>query len=405
MHGLAAGTFGRTFEAFLACVHPDDRDRLHAALDGVLRAHQETAEFDYRALWPNGTVRHLNATGRYFYDDTGAPERAAGIVMDLTERRGLEEQLRQAHKMEAVGQLAGGVAHDFNNLLTAILGYTDFLKEECAGMPEAERDVDEVHKAATSAAALTAQLLAFSRKQRLKPDVLCPNAAIAGMVNLLSRVVGEDIALVTRLGADVPRIEADLVQLQQVMINLAANARDAMPRGGRLLVETSSRVVETGNGPLAPGRYASIVVSDTGTGMDRETQARIFEPFFTTKGQGRGTGLGLATVYGIVKQSGGDIVCETAPGAGATFSIVLPASDKVCPADAVQQPSEEHCEGTILIVEDRTDVRLLTRRILARRGYEVLDTDDPDIALRTADHTHIDLLLTDVVMPEVSGPE
>ena len=319
----------------------------------------------------------------------------------------LQEQLRQAHKMEAVGQLAGGVAHDFNNLLTAILGYTEFLRSACAGMPEAERDLEEVHSAATSASALTAQLLAFSRKQVLKPEVLRVNVTIEGMRHLLSRIVGEDITLVTRFGDEVPRIEADLVQLQQVMINLVANARDAMPRGGRLLIETSTRVVTGGRGgaSLPPGRYASIVVADNGCGMDPETQARIFEPFFTTKGVGRGTGLGLATVYGIIKQSGGDIVCDTAPAAGTTFTIVLPASEKPCPSDVVRAASGEQCVGTILLVEDRADVRVLTRRILERRGFHVFDTDDPEHAVRVADDTPIDLLLTDVVMPEASGPD
>jgi two-component system cell cycle sensor histidine kinase/response regulator CckA len=327
-------------------------------------------------------------------------------VRDIGPQKQLEEQLRQAHKMEAVGQLAGGVAHDFNNLLTAILGYTDFLRHACAGMPEAERDLEEVHKAAMSASALTAQLLAFSRKQVLKPEVLCVNAAIEGVTNLLARVVGEDVTLVTRIGADVPRIEADLVQLQQVLINLAGNGRDAMPRGGRLLIETSSRVIaDDGDPPLAPGSYASIVVSDTGCGMDRETQARIFEPFFTTKGQGKGTGLGLATVYGIVKQSGGEIVCDTSPGAGTTFSILLPASEKACATDAVPAASGVRCTGTILLVEDRDDVRRLTRRILERRGFQVFDTDDPEHAVRMADEASIDLLLTDVVMPVASGPE
>jgi signal transduction histidine kinase len=319
----------------------------------------------------------------------------------------LQEQLRQAQKMEAVGRLAGGVAHDFNNLLTAILGYVEFLKEECAGIPGAERDLDEVRNAATSASALTAQLLAFSRKQVLKPEVLCPNQALEGMRSLLARIAGEDVTLAITFGEHVPLVEADLVQLQQVLINLAANARDAMPQGGRLLIETSDLTIRDNEGgrSLPAGRYASIVVSDTGCGMDRDTLAHAFEPFFTTKAPGMGTGLGLASVYGIVKQSGGDIACESSPGAGTTFSILLPASEKARRPPAGRETPRRRGDGTILLVEDRADVRKLARRILESRGYRVLDTDDPEVASRVTEETSVDLLLTDLVMPQVTGPE
>ena len=337
-----------------------------------------------------------------------AGELITGVVEDVTHRKQLEEQLRQAHKMEAIGQLAGGVAHDFNNLLTAILGYTAFLKEDFAGVPRAQTDLEEVHKAATTAASLTAQLLAFSRKQMLKTEILSVNDIVEGMRNLLARVLGEDVMLVTRPAADVPRIEADPVQLQQVLLNLAANARDAMPRGGRLVIGTSC--AETGSALLKqstvpPGRYAVITVSDDGCGMDRETKARIFEPFFTTKGQAKGTGLGLATVYGIVSQSGGEIVCETELGVGTTFSIFLPETNRVEAASASASRQSSRGTGTILLVEDQTAVRNLTRRILEARGYQVLDTGDPDAAIHLLGDAHVDLLLTDVVMPEMSGPD
>jgi len=257
-----------------------------------------------------------------------------GVVEDVTERSRLEEQLRQAHKMEAVGQLAGGVAHDFNNLLTAILGYAELLKDNCRDMPEVYANLDEIHKAGKTAAALTEQLLVLSRKRMVRPEVLYVNSVIDGIRNLLTRVLGEDVTLVTTLGSDVPRIEADAVQLQQLILNLAVNARDAMPRGGRLTIETAGM----GPGvprPLAtalPGGYAAITVRDDGCGMDPATQMRIFEPFVTTKPPGKGTGLGLSAVYGIVKQSGGEIVCESSPGAGTTFTLELERAEALAHA-------------------------------------------------------------------------
>ncbi|MBI2189553.1 MAG: response regulator [Acidobacteria bacterium] len=390
---------------FQDITHPDDLACCVDALQQMTAGTVRSVECEKRYVRKDGGTVWVYLNSSLVADDDGTPLCLLTYVRDIGEQKQLEEQLRQAHKMQAIGQLAGGVAHDFNNLLTAILGYAQLLEEECAGIPDAERDVAEVLKAATSASALTAQLLAFSRKQLLKPEVLSVNTVIEGMTNLLSRVVGEDITIVTRLGEAVPLVEADLVQLQQMLINLASNARDAMPRGGRLVVETSTRVMADAGGPLPPGTYASIVVSDTGCGMDRATLARIFEPFFTTKEHGKGTGLGLSTVYGIVKQSGGDIACESAPGAGATFSILLPASEKASPVPSIRGTMPCACPGTILLVEDRTDVRLLARRILVRCGYTVLDTDDPDIALRTADETSVDLLLTDVVMPGMNGPE
>ena len=338
--------------------------------------------------------------------DTG--DAITGVVEDVTHRKRLEEQLRQAHKMEAVGQLAGGVAHDFNNLLTAILGYTAFLREDFANVPGVRTDLDEVHKAATTAASLTAQLLAFSRKQVLKTQILSVNDVVDEMRNLLSRVLGEDVALVTNLSAEVPRVEADPVQLQQVLLNLAANARDAMPRGGKLVIETAINDIDASvleKTALSPGRYAVISVTDEGCGMDRHTKARIFEPFFTTKGPAKGTGLGLATVYGIVKQSGGEIVCDTEIGQGTTFSIFLPATDRAAVAATSQASKTSRGTGTILLVEDQPAVRELTRRILEARGYQVLDTGNPLAALDLLADTHVDLLLTDVVMPELSGPD
>jgi PAS domain S-box-containing protein len=329
-----------------------------------------------------------------------------GVVADITERKGLEDKLRHAQKMEAIGQLAGGVAHDFNNLLTAILGYTELLKDRCADMPDVYADLDEVHNAGKTAASLTEQLLAFSRKQVLKPQVVDLNSVIFGMENLLTRVIGEDIALVIDLDHEVPAIEADPGQLQQVILNLAVNARDAMPHGGRVVIETSEQTIghagETA-GRLLPGRYVVLTVLDTGCGMDAATQARIFEPFFTTKLQGKGTGLGLATVYGIIKQTGGDIVCETKPNAGTKFSVFLPASMKKVRAATTASADQTPGSGTVLLVEDQAAVRRLTRRILETNGYRVLDTGDAETALALLRDNRIDILLTDVVMPQMSG--
>ena len=409
LHGNPAlvGMLGVDGEEALSRIDPDalyggieERRRVFERLSAPGRSSVETS---WNRADGSSVLVHISADV-----PADAGQVITGVVEDVTHRRRLEEQLRQSHKMEAIGQLAGGVAHDFNNLLTAILGYTTFLKEDFADLPRAQADLDEVQKAATTAASLTAQLLAFSRKQVLKTEVLSVNGVVEGMRNLLSRVLGEDVMLVTRLGAEVPRIEADPVQLQQVLLNLAANARDAMPRGGRLVIETSGGETGTGSlrhSTLPPGRYAVIRVSDDGCGMDRETQARIFEPFFTTKGQAKGTGLGLATVYGIVTQSGGEIICETEAGVGTAFSIFLPETDHVAATSAFPTRHASRGTGTILLVEDQPAVRGLTRRILEARGYQVLDTGDPEAAIHLLGDAHVDLLLTDVVMPEMSGPD
>ena len=331
-----------------------------------------------------------------------------GVVEDITQQKQLEEELRQAHKMEAIGQLAGGVAHDFNNLLTAILGFTDLLKDRCRDMPDVCLDLDEVQSAGKSAAALTGQLLAFSRKQLLKPEVIDAGSVIENMHNMLARILGEDIALVTKAAAEVPRIEVDPVQLQQVILNLAANARDAMPNGGQLAIETTgidASAVPEGAGRVAPGHYAMITVRDNGCGMDPATRVHIFEPFFTTKGVGSGTGLGLATVYGIVKQSGGEIVCDSDRDTGTTFTILLPECTADRPVASPEAARAATGTGTILLVEDQANVRRLSRRILETAGYCVLDTGETAAAFDIARDTHIDLLVTDVVMPDISGPD
>jgi two-component system cell cycle sensor histidine kinase/response regulator CckA len=333
------------------------------------------------------------------------------LTTDITERRHLEAQLRQAGKMEVVGQLAGGVAHDFNNILTAILGYADLLAED---LPVADRrleDVDEIRKAAHRATALTRQLLTFSRQQVVEPRVIGVNALVDNMDKMLRPILGENVELHASPAADLRAVRADPNQLEQVILNLAINARDAMPNGGRLTIETANVELDehyaARHVTVVPGRYVMLAVSDTGTGMDEATQARIFEPFFTTKGPGRGTGLGLATVYGIVKQSGGSIWVYSELGKGTTFKIYLPAVDAPV-EDASEAAAPTHDLAgteTVLVVEDDEQLRHLAHRTLAARGYTVLDADRGATALEIARRHRgpIHLLLTDVTLPDIDG--
>ncbi|MDP9099141.1 MAG: ATP-binding protein [Verrucomicrobiota bacterium] len=321
-----------------------------------------------------------------------------------------EEQLRHSQKLEAVGRLAGGIAHDFNNLLTAIIGYSELIENR--GSPTSREHAQLIRKAGEQAAALTRQLLAFSRKQLLEPRVLDLNVLVDDMERLLQRVIGESIHIVIdpiRAGA---RVRADPSQLEQVLLNLGVNARDAMPRGGTLRIATQQRelgreeIVARGI-DVPPGDYILLVVSDTGSGMDDETRSHIFEPFFTTKGPGKGTGLGLATVYGIVKQSGGGITVESTPGQGSTFTIFLPATAE--PLDAAEvAPAEQKTNGseTVLVVEDEEVVRQLICTVLGEAGYQILEAKSPDDALRLARERKepVHLLVTDIVMPGMNGP-
>jgi signal transduction histidine kinase len=324
-----------------------------------------------------------------------------------------DEQLRHAQKMEAIGRLAGGVAHDFNNLLTAIIGYTDLVSEHVDEASPIFRDVEEIRKAADRGAALTRQLLAFSRKQFLTPSVVDLNETVSGLLQMLPRAIGEHITTTVRLSPDLARVKADVSRMEQVLVNLALNARDAMPDGGELTIETSNvtlsepRLRMEGLS-LRPGFYVMLSIIDTGVGMDPATRARAFEPFFTTKPQGKGTGLGLATVYGIVDQSGGGISLETGQGKGTTIRIYLPATT------AQESPRVEEISSTrkdvgtekVLLVEDNDAVRDLTAKALRRRGYTVYEARDADAAVQWIQTAGIKphLLLTDVVMPGLSGP-
>src|SRR5438874_2375386 len=339
---------------------------------------------------------------------------AVGIERKRAEEalRSSEERLRQAQKMEAVGRLAGGVAHDFNNLLTVITSYSALLLEDLGSDDPKRDDVDQIRKAAEGAAALTRQLLAFSRQQVLQPKALDLKATVAGTEKLLKRLIGEDIQLTTVLARDLGVVKADPGQIEQIIINLAVNARDAMPTGGRLTIEAANVDMDEayvrGHAPASPGRYVMLALSDTGIGMDEQTKARIFEPFFTTKEPGKGTGLGLATVYGIVKQAGGFIWVYSEPDQGTSFKVYLPEVDATAERPtAVPGARVPGGTETVLLVEDAAAVRAVTKQVLERQGYKVLEAADGEAALQLAQRHRgpIDLLLTDVVMPRLSGRE
>jgi len=334
------------------------------------------------------------------------------FMEDITERRTLEVQLRQAQKMEAIGRLAGGVAHDFNNLLMVISGYSEFLLERLGPDPGLRGPAQEISNAAQRATSLTRQLLAFSRKQILTPKVLDLNEIVTENLKMLTRMIGEDLDLVMVPGSELGAVRADPGQIEQVIMNLAVNARDAMPQGGKLTIETANVVLDEAyaraHTPLEPGEYIMLAISDTGLGMDAETQTRIFEPFFTTKGT-KGTGLGLSTVYGIVKQSGGFIFVESEPGHGTTFRMYFPRADgreeSAVVRDAAGLPRRERGQETVLLVEDEVNLRQLAKQYLESQGYTILEAEDGAAALQiTAGFKgKIDMLFTDIVMPGMNG--
>lgn len=410
-YGLQPGTFGGTFESFVNLIHPDDRGEL---LETVGQAMKVGADFStqHRAVWPDGTIRWLSGTGRVLLGDQGEPVRAVGISQDMTERRTMEEQFQQAQKMEAVGRLAGGVAHDFNNLLTAMLGYSELLLADVGQGDPRRADILEIQKAGTRAAGLTRQLLAFSRKQIIEPTLLDVNVIVADMRGMLARLIGEDVTIVVRLQPELAEVMADRGQVEQIVMNLAINARDAMPRGGTLTIETANVELDEHYAKIhrgvRPGLYVVLTVSDTGVGMTTEVKARLFEPFFTTKEAGKGTGLGMATVYGIVTRFGGTVNVYSELGKGTSLKVYFPRTD-VAASVAVTLPQQHQPHvgtQTVLVVEDEEGVRELAKRLLQRQGYTVLVAGRADEAVRIFDeHPTIDVLLTDVVMPGASGPE
>jgi PAS domain S-box-containing protein len=400
---------GQPFERL---VHPEDLPLALELLGRVVRGELRPAsQFRVRTAKGDYRVGEFSATPQLH---EGRLVGILGIGRDVTERVQLEQQLRQAQKMEAVGRLAGGIAHDFNNILTAITGYADLLLEDLGATDPRRQDADEIHKAADRAAGLTRQLLAFSRQQVLQPTVLEVNKLVSDLEKMLRRLLGEDVELGTRLAPTTGRVKADPGQLEQVIMNLAVNARDAMPNGGKLTLETGNvdldEAYAADHYPARAGPFVLLAVSDTGIGMSEETQAHMFEPFFTTKEKGKGTGLGLATVYGIIKQSGGFIWVYSEVGHGTTFKLYLPRVEEL--AERASQPAQAPARAargteTVLVVEDEAPVRSVARQVLERHGYTVLEAPSAEAALDLATRYSgtIHLLLTDVVMPGLNGRE
>jgi PAS domain S-box-containing protein len=389
-------------------VNPQELDRL--AEDYRRTGSLNGVEVQWKRKDGRIIIVRLSGCAASFNDE---PEEVLELIAeDITDRRQLEEQLRQAQKMDAVGRLAGGVAHDFNNLLMVINGYTEVLLEQLEKGSAMHLKVHSIQQAADRAATLTRQLLAFSRKQLLELKVVDVNTVVGDMERLLRPLIGENIELVTRLSTQTGHTRADAGQLEQVIMNLVVNAKDAMPNGGKLTLQSADVTVDQNFSEhrfIAPGRYAVISVTDTGHGMDKETQSRIFEPFFTTKEKGKGTGLGLSTVYGIVKQSNGYVFAQSQPGAGTTFWVYLPRVEDTAGelSPAKPQPTDAGGCETILLVEDEESVRELVRLTLTARGYKVLEAENGEAGLRLAEscQQHIDILITDVVMPGIGGRE
>ena len=410
--GVASDEVEADARRFWSLVHADDVTRCSESLIQSARTLRPwLLEFRLRPM--DGALKWIRGSALPT-PEAGGGTLWNGIFVDVSEQRLLEEQLRQAQKMEAVGQLAGGVAHDFNNLLTAIGSSADMAMEELEDPQALREHLGEIHRATLRAADLTRQLLAFSRRQVLNLEAVALADVVHEAERMLRRLIGESIRLETSVDPETPPVRADRTQLAQVMMNLAVNARDAMPEGGTLTLATGHRIVSASDARrergLTPGAYSLLMVRDTGSGMDEATRSRIFEPFFTTKEQGKGTGLGLSMVYGIVKQTGGYVHVDTAPGRGTAFTIHLPVAAAAAGAPhrpAPRRRARSRGTETVLVVEDEDGVRAPVRRILVAHGYRVLEASDGPSALHLVEHHagKIDLLLTDVVMPGMNGGE
>lgn len=411
--GYSAAEWTGKKSLWLERIHPDDRPQV-LAVEAQCKATGAEFVAEYRMVARDGHVVWFSDHAVVMRDHRGQPQHLHGVMFDISGRKGLEEQLSQAHKMDAIGRLAGGVAHDFNNILTTILGYSDLILRRTDGDPRVQDNAHEIKKAADRAALLTRQLLAFSRKQALQSQVLDLNSVVTEMDQMLRRLIGETIHLELHAENRLWRAKADPGQIQQVIMNLAVNARDAMASGGTLTIETANVVLDEVYVRQHPdariGEHVMLAVSDTGAGISPEVRAHLFEPFFTTKGLGNGTGLGLATCYGIVKQSGGHIHVYSELGHGTTFKVYLPRV-----LDGVTVPARDTTgvtppRGTerVLLVEDEQPVRELSALVLRELGYTVVEASDGDEALRltkTSQTGGFDLLFTDVVMPRMGGKE
>jgi len=398
--GCSREEFYKDSSSLLKHVHPDDRTVLIAALP---QQAQGEWEHEYRFIRPDGAVRWMREIAFPVRNPAGEVFRVAGLTEDITERKSLEQQFLQAQRMDAIGQLSGGIAHDFNNLLTAISSCCDLLRASVQDKEKPRSYLEIIQTAVQRGASLTRQLLTFSRRQVLTPQVLDLNTVVHGMTDMLRRVIGDDIRLDLELCTSPCRVNADTGQMEQVLMNLCVNARDAMPQGGRLSITTLGKVTHISQGNAA---QVALRVTDTGSGMDAATQARVFEPFFTTKEVGKGTGLGLSTVYGIVRQCGGSIILESKPGCGASFTIFLPEeTNEVEVGRAVQPPETHGGQATVLVAEDDPVVRETVCALLSQGGYNVLPTCSGEEALElfVKNENEIDLIITDMVMPGMSG--
>jgi two-component system, cell cycle sensor histidine kinase and response regulator CckA len=412
LYGLSQDGFRMSLAAWEKCLHPDD---LAMAVEETRRAlnSEKECNLEFRIMHPDGSIKYLKSNALVIRDENGSAVRMTGINQDVTEQKSMEEQLRQSQKMEAIGQLAGGVAHDFNNILTAIYGYCSVLQMK-VGMDAAFRpEIDHIYAAAERAANLTKSLLAFSRKQLMTPRAVNLNDIIMNLGKFLTRIIGEDIHFKTLLTGKPLTIFADSGQIEQVLMNLAANARDAMPEGGLLTIGTESLELDEcfvhAHGYGAPGKYAVISISDTGKGMDAMTAKKIFEPFFTTKEVGKGTGLGLAIVYGVVKQHNGFVNVYSEPESGTTFRVYLPHVSAEIRVDEVENALDFSPMGdeTVLVAEDDTLIRELVESILRKSGYRVISAFDGMDAIEKfkANLEKVDIIIMDMVMPKMSGRE
>jgi PAS domain S-box-containing protein len=411
--GYVPGSHPAMFESVVAAIHPDDRERFQSQVGRIMRGGGEY-EVQARARRRDGEEWVMHAWGQAVVDASGELQSMMGVAQDVTERvqaeelqRRLEAELRQSQKMQAVGQLTGGVAHDFNNLLTVILGNLDEIRDQLLGRPLGIELLDQVQQAANQAAELTQRLSAFSRQQPLQPRVVDAGRLVTNLESLLRRTLGVDIAIEVVQGARLWSCEVDPVQLENALLNLAVNARDAMPKGGKLRIETENarvdRLEAEPHDEVRAGEYVLLTVSDNGVGMSEQVLSRAFDPFFTTKGPGRGTGLGLSMVYGFVKQSGGHVRLSSTQGVGTSAKIYLPRSLRTALPSEPPRVANQDPRGNgeiILVVEDDPHVRALTVRMLERLGYHVHVAEDGPSALRTLEqHAQIDLLFTDIVLP------